>query len=73
MTQIPMKARYGPKRMRSAKAPIISAGVMIANIAWNMTKTYSGIVPESVEGVIPIRPTFPRPPMKAFPSSNARL
>ena len=29
--------------MRSAKAPIISAGVMIANIAWNMTKTYSGM------------------------------
>ena len=28
--------------MRSANAPRISAGVMIANITWNITKMYSG-------------------------------
>ena len=46
--------------MRSAKAPSISAGVMIANMPWNMTKTYSGIVPESVSGVMPLSITLPR-------------
>ena len=30
--------------MRSAKAPQISAGVMIANVIWNIMKTVSGIV-----------------------------
>ena len=66
--------------MRSATAPRISAGVMIANIAWNMTKTYSGMlrggdaklaVTES--SVTPARPTFERSPMKALPVPNARL
>ncbi len=59
--------------MRSAKAPIISAGVMMANMPWNMTKTYSGMVPESVSAVIPESPSLPRPPMKALPSAKARL
>ena len=30
--------------MRSANAPVISAGVMIANIIWNIMKTDSGMV-----------------------------
>ena len=30
--------------MRSAKAPVISAGVMIAKVIWNITNTDSGIV-----------------------------
>jgi hypothetical protein len=42
-TQSVMKARYGPNFMRSAKAPIIRAGVLIATIAWNLTKRYSGM------------------------------
>ena len=29
--------------MRSATAPLMSAGVMMANLPWNMTKTSSGI------------------------------
>ena len=33
--------------MRSAKAPLISAGVMIAKVIWNIMKTLSGIVPLS--------------------------
>ena len=30
--------------MRSAKAPVIRAGVMIANIIWKTMKTWCGIV-----------------------------
>ena len=30
--------------MRSANAPVISAGVMIANMSWNIMNTDSGIV-----------------------------
>ena len=30
--------------MRSAKAPVISAGVMMANIIWKTMKTWCGIV-----------------------------
>ena len=30
--------------MRSANAPAISAGVMIAKVIWNITKTVSGMV-----------------------------
>ena len=30
--------------MRSAKAPVISAGVMIANISWYTMKVWPGIV-----------------------------
>ena len=59
--------------MRSANAPSISAGVMIANMPWNATNTYSGIVSQSVSCVIPARPTFERSPMNALPSPNARL
>jgi hypothetical protein len=60
--------------MRSAKAPIISAGVMMANMPWNITKTYSGIVPDSESGVTLESPMpFERSPMKALPSPKARL
>ncbi len=43
-SQIEMKATQTLNFMRSAIAPRISAGVMIANIAWNMMKTYSGML-----------------------------
>ena len=32
INQTEMKMRYGPKRMRSAKQPVMSAGVMTANL-----------------------------------------
>ena len=35
--------------MRSAKAPVISAGVMIAKVIWNITNTDSGIVKATVD------------------------
>ena len=64
----------------SAIAPRIRAGVMIANIAWNMMKTYSGmlrggvakfVVTESI--VTPARPALEKSPTHAFPVPNARL
>ena len=30
-----VKSTKAPKRLRSAKAPVMSAGVMAANIRWN--------------------------------------
>jgi hypothetical protein len=59
--------------MRSANAPSISAGVMIANIPWNMTNTYSGMVPDSESGVTPARPTFAVSPMNIPSPLKARL
>ncbi len=52
--------------MRSTTAPLIRAGVMIANIAWNITKTYAGMVPLSCP-LSPASPTFWRLPTRAFP------
>ena len=59
--------------MRSAKAPIIRAGVMIANMPWNITKTYSGMVPFSVSTEACDRNTLPKSPTYALPSPKARL
>ena len=38
-----MNSTQAPKRIRSAMAPLISAGVMIANIIWNTMNTTGGI------------------------------
>src|SRR5438132_1234442 len=45
-----MNAHHTSKRMRSAIAPRMSAGVMMANIAWNMMNTYSGMLRGGVRG-----------------------
>ena len=37
-------SKKGPKRMRSATAPVIRAGVMAANMHWNMAKARCGMV-----------------------------
>ena len=59
--------------MRSANAPAIKAGVIIANVNWKVTKTVSGIVPESESTPIPFRNMVPSPPTKevrvTFPAS----
>ena len=39
-----MNSRYDENRTRSANEPVIKAGVMIANLSWNIAKTISGIV-----------------------------
>ena len=59
--------------MRSANAPVISAGVMIAKVIWNVMKTLSGIVPLSASTVMPSRNSREKPPMKAPSPPNARL
>jgi hypothetical protein len=38
-----MNRMNGPKRMRSATAPTMRAGVMMANLPWNITKASSGM------------------------------
>ena len=48
--------------MRSAKAPVIRAGVMIAKVIWKVMKTDSGIVPVSESLPIPARNIFSNPP-----------
>ncbi len=39
-----MNNRYALNRMRSAIAPLISAGVMMANIIWKSMNVWLGIV-----------------------------
>ena len=39
-----MKMHMAENFMRSAKAPAISPGVMIANVIWNIMNTVSGMV-----------------------------
>ena len=39
-----MKIRNGPNFARSANAPVISAGVMIANVIWKTMKSMCGMV-----------------------------
>ena len=71
--------------MRSAKAPVISAGVMMAKVIWNIRKTVSGMVKAtapsplpSVKGLsqlsaMPERKSFERSPIQGPPSPKARL
>ena len=42
-----MNSRYDENRTRSANEPVISAGVMIANLSWNIAKITSGTVAHS--------------------------
>ena len=46
----------------SANPPTISAGVSAAKVNWKVTKTNSGIVPDTVSGVIPFKNAAPKPP-----------
>ncbi len=60
--------------MRSAKAPTISAGVMIAKVSWNTENTVSGIDPLSDSTPTPAMNALPRPPTNPPMSSpKARL
>ncbi len=75
-----MKAHQTSNRMRSAIAPRMSAGVMIANMAWNMTNAYSGMPRGDVakfavteSSVTPASPAFERSPIPALPVPKARL
>ena len=82
VNQITMKISTAEKRMRSAKAPTISAQVMPANVAWNAANTISGMytpllnvaaiakVP-AAGSQMPFRNNRSNPPMNALPSVKA--
>ena len=61
------------KRNRSAKPPMISAGVITAKVIWNSANTGSGIVPLTLSTVTPAKNSLSSPPMKALPSEKVRL
>ena len=68
-----MKTIIAENFIRSAKAPTIRAGVMMAKVNWNIWNTDSGIEPETVSTPMSDRKNLP-PPTKAFrppPSPNA--
>ena len=73
MTHATEKMSSAEKRIRSAKLPTISAGVMMAKVSWNMANTVSGMLPESESTPTPAKNALPSPPMKALPDSNTRL
>ena len=60
--------------MRSAKPPTIRAGVMMANVIWNMKNTVSGISPLMLSQPTPSRKNLPMPTNLFMPppSPNAR-
>ena len=61
--------------MRSTKAPTINAGVMTANVIWNVKKSDSGMSPTIPSNPTPRNNALPKPPMTSFappPSPNAR-
>ena len=61
--------------MRSAKAPVIRAGVMMANVIWKVMNTVSGMVPDRVSTPMPRSRILSSPPTKALaapPSVKAR-
>ncbi|MNJ49928.1 hypothetical protein D3C77_451860 [compost metagenome] len=80
-----MKISIAENFIRSAKAPTISAGVMIAKVIWKVMNTASGNnAAEEVRlaGVTPARKALDRPPTKELKLttpcsipvvSNARL
>ena len=58
-------------RVRSANPPMISAGVMIANVSWNIENTVSGIAPLTESTSTPLCHSFDNPPTSPLPESNA--
>ena len=76
VSQTPMNSNKAENFMRSAKAPTISAGVIMAKVIWKVMNTVSGIVPVIDSTPMPARNSLPKPPQKAFmlpPSPKARL
>ena len=77
-----MKISMAENFMRSAKAPTIRAGVMMAKVIWKVMNTASGNNEVRLAGVTPARKALENPPTKELklttPSSipvvsNARL
>ena len=62
VSQIAMNRSTALNFMRSAKAPTISAGVMMAKVIWNVMNTDSGMVPLMESTVTPARNILSSPP-----------
>src|SRR5262249_24744288 len=81
MDQIPMNHSMAENFIRSAKAPQISAGVMIANVIWNIMYTDSGTfcamwdteTLSPAAKLIPFRRKRPKFPKYGLPGMKARL
>ena len=70
-----MKRSIGMRRMRSAKAPQIRAGVMIANMSSYATNKASGMcgaIGCPLSSSMLLNQNLLEPPYTAFPSENAR-
>ena len=71
---MPMNQSIAENFIRSANAPTISAGVMMAKVSWNIWNTVSGIVPSTVSTLTSDRSRLPIPTkaLRAPPSPKAR-
>lgn len=58
---------------RSAIAPLISAGVMIANISWKVANAVTGMVPVRSFRPMPRIPRKSRLPMRPAKESGPKL
>ena len=61
-----MKISMAENFMRSANAPTISAGVMMAKVIWKVMNTASGnsaVEEVRLSGVTPTRKALPNPPI----------
>ncbi len=70
------KTRNAENFIRSAKAPVMSAGVITANIAWKIMNAWCGMVaayPGYGSVPTPRRPAQASDPTNALPGANARL
>ena len=68
-----MKPTHAAHRVRSAIAPVISAGVITANVSWNATNATVGIEPKAVSAVSfsPTKSRLPiQPPSPKFPNAS---
>ncbi len=66
-----MKIAKALNFIRSAIAPVMRAGVMIANISWKATNTTYGIAPSLPERSWSAKKS--NPPQKPLPAPNATL
>ena len=70
-----MNPTHAAQRMRSAIAPVISAGVITANVSWNATNAIAGIAPlGATEFDRPFSPTASKLPSQPaspnFPNAS---
>ena len=71
---MPMNQSIAENFIRSANAPTMSAGVMMAKVSWNIWNTDSGMVPSTVSTLTFDSSTLPMPTkaLSAPPSPKAR-